>query len=452
MATPATVDVPDLLERQKISKYQVRVMALCAAVVFLDGFDTQVIGNLVPAIIGEWKVSRPAMAPVGVAGLVGLMIGALTLGPLADKIGRRAVIIGSTLMFGVMTVLTGALADSVTSLMVLRFLTGLGLGGAMPNSIAMTAEYGPKRRQATMVMVMFCGFPLGASFAGFISAYLIPAFGWRSVLYLGGVLPIALVPLLLAQLPESIRHLVLQGNQAARIAGILSRINPALAFPDGARFAISEEHGGGVPLGHLFREGRAAPTVLLWIVFFMSLLNIFLINFWLPTLTHDAGVALTIANMATGLFQAGGVVSTLLGGRAVDAHGAYRVLTPAYFFAGLSIGTLGFVVHSPPLLLIAATVVGFCLIGGQTGVNALASTFYPTFIRSTGVGWALGIGRIGSIAGPAVGGILIALKWPTTAIFIIGGVAALCAAIALFAMGRTPAARAQLAARPAAAE
>ncbi|HEV3183781.1 MAG TPA: MFS transporter, partial [Xanthobacteraceae bacterium] len=182
MATPATVDVPDLLERQKISKYQVRVMALCAAVVFLDGFDTQVIGNLVPAIIGEWKVSRPAMAPVGVAGLVGLMIGALTLGPLADKIGRRAVIIGSTLMFGVMTVLTGALADSVTSLMVLRFLTGLGLGGAMPNSIAMTAEYGPKRRQATMVMVMFCGFPLGASFAGFISAYLIPAFGWRSVL------------------------------------------------------------------------------------------------------------------------------------------------------------------------------------------------------------------------------------------------------------------------------
>jgi AAHS family 4-hydroxybenzoate transporter-like MFS transporter len=315
----------------------------------------------------------------------------------------------------------------------------------------MTAEYGPKRRQATMVMVMFCGFPLGASFAGFISAYLIPAFGWRSVLYLGGVLPIALVPLLLAQLPESIRHLVLQGNQAGRIAGILSRINPALAFPDGTRFTISEEHGGGVPLGHLFREGRAAPTVLLWIVFFMSLLNIFLINFWLPTLTHDAGVALTIANMATGLFQAGGVVSTLLGGRAVDAHGAYRVLTPAYFLAGLSIATLGFVVHSPPLLLIAATVAGFCLIGGQTGVNALASTFYPTFIRSTGVGWALGIGRIGSIAGPAVGGILIALKWPTTAIFIIGGVAALCAAIALFAMGRTPAARAQLAARPAAA-
>jgi AAHS family 4-hydroxybenzoate transporter-like MFS transporter len=450
MAAPATVDVPELLDRQTISGYQMHVMALCAAVVFLDGFDTQVIGNLVPAIIAEWKVTRPAMAPVGVAGLLGLMVGALSLGPLADMIGRRAVIIGSTLAFGAMTVLTGLLADSVTSLVVLRFLTGLGLGGAMPNAIAMTAEYAPKRRQATMVMVMFCGFPLGASFAGFISAYLIPAFGWRSVLYLGGVLPIALAPLLLIELPESIRHLVLQGNQTARVAAILARINPARAFPQGTRFAIGEQHSHGVPVGHLLREGRAVPTVLLWIVFFMSLLNIFLINFWLPTLTHDAGIPLVLANMATGLFQAGGVISTLLGGRAVDAYGAYRVLTPAYFFAGLAIAAIGFAVASPPLLLLVATVAGFCLIGGQTGVNALASTFYPTFIRSTGVGWALGVGRIGSIAGPGVGGILIALKWPTTAIFIIGGIAALCAAVALFAMGHTPAARAQLAAQPSA--
>lgn len=454
MATPGTVDIPELLDRQSISGYQIRVAALCAAVVFLDGFDTQVIGNLVPSIIADFKVTRPAMAPVGVAGLVGLMIGALSLGPLADKIGRRAVIIGSTLTFGVMTLLTGLLAESVTGLVVLRFLTGLGLGGAMPNAIAMTAEYAPRRRQATMVMVMFCGFPIGASFAGFVSAFLIPAFGWRAMLYLGGVLPIVLVPLLMIQLPESIRHLVLQGNATARVAAILSRIAPALAIPDGTRFAIGEQHGHGVPVAHLFREGRALPTVLLWIVFFMSLLNIFLINFWLPTLTHDAGIALALANMATGLFQAGGVVSTLLGGRAVDAYGAYRVLSPAYFFAALAIGALGFAVVSPPLLLLVATVAGFCLIGGQTGVNALASTFYPTFIRSTGVGWALGIGRIGSIAGPGVGGILIALKWPTTAIFIIGGIAALLAAIALFAMGQTQVARSQLEAHssPAAGE
>jgi MFS transporter, AAHS family, 4-hydroxybenzoate transporter len=443
MATPATIDIPDLLEHRKIGAFQIRVGALCAAVVFLDGFDTQVIGNLVPTISAELHVARPAMAPVGVAGLVGLMIGALTLGPLADIIGRRLVIIGSTLMFGVMTVLTGALTDSLTSLIVLRFLTGLGLGGAMPNSIAMTAEYGPRRGQATMVMMMFCGFPLGASFAGFVSAYLIPAFGWRSVLYLGGALPIALVPLLIVRLPESIRHLVLKGDQPARVRDILARIAPALAIPEGTRFTLGEQRGHGVPVGHLFREDRAVATVLLWIVFFMSLLNIFLINFWLPTLAHDAGLELTIANMATGLFQAGGVISTLIGGRAIDSYGAYRVLAPIYFLAGISIAAIGYAVASPALLPIVATIAGFCLIGGQTGANALASTFYPTFIRSTGVGWALGIGRIGSIAGPGVGGILIALKWPTTAIFLIGGTAALCAAVALFLMGRTPVARAQ---------
>jgi AAHS family 4-hydroxybenzoate transporter-like MFS transporter len=446
MDAPATIVIPELLEKQRISAFQIRVGALCAAVAFLDGFDTQVIGNLLPAISAELHVARPAMAPVGVAGLVGLMIGALTLGPLADIIGRRMVIIGSTLLFGVMTVLTGALTDSLTSLIVLRFLTGLGLGGAMPNSIAMTAEYAPRRSQATMVMVMFCGFPLGASFAGFVSAYLIPAFGWRAVLYLGGALPIALVPLLIAWLPESIRHLVLQGGQTAKVRDIVGRIAPALAMPEGTRFTLGEQHGRGVPVGHLFREGRAVATVLLWIVFFMSLLNIFLINFWLPTLAHDAGLALTVANMATGLFQAGGVISTLLGGRAIDTLGAYRVLAPAYFFAGIFIAAIGYAVASPALLLIVATIAGFCLIGGQTGINALSSTFYPTFIRSTGVGWALGIGRIGSIAGPGVGGILLALKWPTTAIFLIGGAAALCASLAVFLMGRTRVVREQSAA------
>jgi len=447
MAAQTTVDVPQLLDQQPVSRFQLQVMALCAAVVFFDGFDTQVIGNLVPAISSEFQVPRQAMAPVGVAGLVGLMLGALSLGPLADIVGRRIVIIVSTLVFGVMTVATGALADSVTSLVILRFLTGIGLGGAMPNSIAMTAEYGPKRSQATMVMVMFCGFPLGASFAGFISAYLIPAFGWRSVLYLGGMLPILLVPLLMLKLPESIRHLVLHGDRIERIKDILARINPALIFVDGARFAISEQHGHGVPVRHLFLEGRAVATMLLWIVFFMSLLNIFLINFWLPTLTHDAGISPKLSNIATGLFQGGGVVGVLLLGRLIDKYGSYRMLAPTYLLAGIFIASLGFVVTMPVMLVVSATLAGFCLIGGQTGANALASTFYPTFIRSTGVGWALGIGRIGSILGPAVGGLLIALKWPTTAIFIIGGTAALCAALAVFLMGRTEVASAS--ARPA---
>src|SRR5438105_7164430 len=194
MAALSEVNVPQLLEQQGISRFQIRVMVLCAAVVFFDGFDTQIIGNLNPAIAREWQLEGGVMKWVAVAGLVGLMLGALTLGPLADRIGRRLVIIVSTLIFGVMTVATAMFAESLTSLIVLRFLTGIGLGGAMPNSIAMTAEYGPKRSQSTMVMVMFCGFPLGASFAGFVAGLMIQPYGWRSVLYVGGILPIALVP------------------------------------------------------------------------------------------------------------------------------------------------------------------------------------------------------------------------------------------------------------------
>lgn len=449
MTAPA-IDVPELLDRQRISPFQLRVTALCAAVVFFDGFDTQVIGNLNPAIAKDWQLQGGVMKWVAVAGLVGLMIGALTLGPVADRIGRRAVIIASTLVFGVMSVLTGALADSFESLLVLRFLTGIGLGGAMPNAIAMTAEYGPKRSQSAMVMVMFCGFPLGASFAGFVAGYLIEPYGWRSVLYVGGILPIALVPLLVIALPESIRHLVLRGTDTRRIRDILGRIDPALAFAEGTRFVIGEQRGHGVPVRHLFREGRAVPTLLLWILFFMSLLNIFLINFWLPKLAQDAHVPEQLSHFATGLFQGGGVAGVLLLGWVIDRYGPYRVLAPVYLLAGLCIAMIGLVAAEAYALLAVSCAAGFFVIGGQTGANALSSTFYPTFIRSTGVGWALGIGRFGSIAGPYVGGTMIDLRWPVAAIFFVGGAAALCAAIAVLAMGRAVAP--DIAAKPVAAK
>jgi len=338
--------------------------------------------------------------------------------------------------------MTAAMADSVHSLAVLRFLTGIGLGGAMPNAIAMTAEYGPKRARATMVMVMFCGFPVGASLAGFSTAQLVSAWGWRSVFYLGGILPIVLAPLLVGALPESIRHLVLKGSEGSRVSRILGRIVPGATFAAGTKFAIDEEHARGVTVVHLFRERRGAPTVLLWVVFFMSLMDIFLIASWLPTVAHDGGLTLSQSVVATALFQAGGVISSLGLGRVVDRFGSYRVLAATYFCAGAFIALIGLVATSATLLMTAAFAAGFCLIGSQTGANVLSSALYPTFMRSTGVGWALGIGRIGSIVGPVVGGKMLMWQWPTSAIFAVGGAAALCASIAVFAMGQTIAARA----------
>src|SRR5260370_37706533 len=200
------VDVADFIDRQPVGGFQIKLLATCAAVLFLDGFDTQAIGYVAPALAKEWSLTRAALGPVFSAGLFGLMIGALLFGPLADRIGRKKIIIFSTLAFGLGALATAFVQD-VNALLAIRFATGLGLGGAMPNTIAMTSEFNPKRRRATMVMIMFCGFSLGAALGGFLAAALIPQFGWRSVFVVGGLAPLLLVPILVRRLPQSLRFL-----------------------------------------------------------------------------------------------------------------------------------------------------------------------------------------------------------------------------------------------------
>src|ERR1700729_4037173 len=223
------IDVAEFIDQQPVGRFQIGLLLTCAAVLFLDGFDTQAIGYVAPAVAREWGLTKGALGPVFSAGLFGLMIGALLFGPLADRIGRKKIIVFSTLAFGIGALVT-ALVQDVNALLAIRFLTGVGLGGAMPNAIAMTSEFSPRRRRATMVMIMFCGFSVGAALGGLLAAALIPHFGWRSVFVIGGIAPLLLAPILALRLPESVRFLALTGHANQRVAELLGLINPKAAF------------------------------------------------------------------------------------------------------------------------------------------------------------------------------------------------------------------------------
>jgi MFS transporter, AAHS family, 4-hydroxybenzoate transporter len=246
-STASAVDVVDFIDSQPVGGFQIRLLLTCAAVLFLDGFDTQAMGYVAPALAKEWGLSKAALGPVFSAGLFGLMIGALVFGPLADRVGRKTIIILSTLAFGLGALATAAVQD-VTSLLIIRFLTGLGLGGAMPNAVAMTSEFNPQRRRSTMVMIMFCGFSVGAAIGGLLAADLMPRFGWRSVFVVGGIAPLIMVPVLALKLPESVRFLALRCDAPERVAGLLRRISPRAVFAPDAAFVVQEARLAGLPV------------------------------------------------------------------------------------------------------------------------------------------------------------------------------------------------------------
>ena len=430
----SSIDVAAFIDAQPVGGFQIRLLLTCAAVLFLDGFDTQAIGYVAPALAKEWGLSKGSLGPVFSAGLFGLMIGALVFGPLADRIGRRKIIIFSTLAFGIGTLATSVI-DDVDSLLAIRFLTGLGLGGAMPNAVAMTSEFSPRRRRATMVMIMFCGFSVGAALGGFLAAALIPQFGWRSVFVVGGVAPLLLVPILALRLPESVRFLALTGRAHERVAELLGFISPRAVFAPATQFVVHEAELAGIPVLHLFRDGRTLVTLLLWVVFFMSLLDLYFLSNWLPTVLNDLGASVSEAAAIGSMLQVGGVVGTFALGSIIDRF-SFRALALVYFVAVFAVGAIGQLGHSAVFVTMAIFAAGFCIVGGQIAANALAATFYPTSVRATGVGWALGIGRVGSIIGPLVGGALLIAKWSPGSVFMAAACAALCAAVAAFSLSR----------------
>jgi AAHS family 4-hydroxybenzoate transporter-like MFS transporter len=306
----------------------------------------------------------------------------------------------------------------------------------MANAIALTSEYFPLRTRSWMTVLMFCGFPLGASLAGFLAALIIPTQGWQLVFIVGGVLPLLLAAGMILLLPESIRHLVVKNTDTPRIVAILRRIDPRAELSLQARFVIAEERARGLTVKHLFREGRALGTVLIWVVFFMSLLEIFLLASWLPEVLHDAGFSLSASVVATAALQGSGVAGSLILGPVLDRRGCLAALFPLYILAGLGIAAIGSVGTVFALILAASCAAGVGIVTGQNIANAFAAAYYPTYIRATGIGWALGIGRIGAIVGPTVGGVMLAMQWSRAAIFGAGALPCLIAVLAILGLMR----------------
>lgn len=445
-AAADAVDVSALFEQQPVGRRQIELVVLCAAVIFLDGFDAQALGYVAPVLIRSWDIGPGAFAPAFSASLFGMMIGALSLGPLADYWGRRRVIIWSTALFGLFT-LSAAFATDLTGLISARFLTGIALGGAFPNAIALTAEWSPARRRSAMVMTMVCGISLGSAVGGYVAAALLPIWGWPSVFVVGGIVPLLLVPVLVVRLPESVRFMVLRGGDGVRLRVLLRETFPGAVVPDGARFVVEERRASGTTVGHLFRDGRTARTVLIWTMQFMNLYNLYFLTSWLPTVISGAGHSVQLAVVATALFQFAGIFGTLVFAQVAGRFHPCAALGVLYLLGGLFVVltgmTAGWGAAEALPVLVAVGCAGFCIVGAQNASNAVAALLYPTFMRATGVGWAQGIGRIGSIIGPLVGGFILSLHWATQSVFLIAVVPTLVGAAAAFALSRVAPADAQ---------
>ncbi len=421
--------VGQIIEQRRLGSYQIWTVILCGLVLVLDGFDSQTINFISTSLADSMHVAVKQFGPIFSAGLFGLMIGALASGPIADRWGRKWPVILSTLSFAAFSLITTQVT-SFHELLMLRFFTGLGLGGAMPNVVAIASEFVPRRILPHVVTLLFVGMPLGGVTCGLLSAAMIPKWGWQSVLYLGGTIPLLIAALLILGLPESIQYLAVRGKNPRLLSRLLGRIAPELSaatLRPTERDALHE----GVPVIHLFTEGRAFGTILLWVPYFMNLLIIYFIGSWLPALLKQTGMSVSAGATATAFFSFGGVFGCLLEGWLIQRGGAFGALVAEFGAATLFIAALSKIPSSYALMLAVTFVSGFLVIGAQGGLNALAANFYPTAVRSTGVGWALGVGRVGSIVGPLLGGWFLKIGWTPEEILLFGTVAAGSAFVAI---------------------
>lgn len=435
------IDVAQVVDGAPLSRMQLMVLVLAGITVVLDGLDIQAVAFAAPKIAADLGLDKAALGPVFSAGLVGMALGSLLLGPVADRFGRRVAVLLSVAGFGSFTLLT-AFADSFTELMLYRFLTGLGLGGALPSLVVLVGEYSPRRLRAVATGAVLAGVPAGGLIGGLLATWIIPRYGWPALFLVGGGLPLLLLPLLWVQLPESIRFMAGRGSlDTGKVAQVLRRIDPRGDYGPGLTLAGAAPAAAtppGAPIARLFTHGMARNTLLLWCAFFANLMGIYFLFSWIPTLLVDAGYSLSKATTTAVVFNFGGLFGLVGLGWVVSRFGMQirHVIALALLIGSIHVALIGVLAAQLTLMLLAVFVAGLFVLGTQGQLFNLGTSLYPTEIRATGLGTAVGVGRVGSVMGPLVGGVLILTGLGVPTYFAFFGALLFLGAIAVMGVRR----------------
>ena len=418
MGSAYEIDIGDVVDAQRIRAFNIKLFIWSFLLLLTDGYDFAAAGFAAPSLIKAWNIQNLAvLGPVFSASLVGIALGAPLLGYLADRVGRKKVLILGTVIFSIFT-FAAAWADGVSSFLVLRFFAGVGLGGVMPVTITLNAEYMPRRVRATLVSLVFVGLPVGVGIPGLVTAFLVPYYGWPIIFLIGGVVPLVIAACVGLTIPESAKFLVLRADRHRELAAVVRLIAPGLDVPADAQFVMREDGPSGkAGFRELFTGDLAVKTPLIWLLFATVGMVLYFIQTWLPTLLGTVGVPPAHAAIATTLYQAGAIVGTLAIGLPVDRYGAWP-LTVAIALASPVVALLGTPGLGESTLMGLLFVSGALILGAQNGLNAFTSMVYPAAVRAKGVGTALAIARVGSISGAVIGGFLIAAHLSLEALFL----------------------------------
>ena len=448
--TNRAISVREVFDTHPFSPYQIWVCFLCFCVTFFDGFDLTVIGVAIPKIAETLHSKPAAMGFAMSAGQVGALIGALCLGMFADRWGRKKMLFIASFIFGIFTVAVSYI-QTVEQLTLFRFISGLGLGGAVPNALAFGCEYAPSKMRATLTTIMYAGMAVGSTTAGLSAAYLLPNFGWRLVFLLGGLVPCAIGVIVGIFLPESLEFLIRKGKDIMQVRSIISRIAPEVAGQKDVTFISAEKKLAGAPVKNLFTEGRAFSTILLWIAFFASFYLLWLLLSWAPTLLRKSGATVQQFSVAFACINIGSLLATITIGILMDRFSPFKILGTGFLLAFVSVVVFGYFAASPFIVIaVLSVVMGFFVIGGNSGLMGLATVSYPTDIRGTGLGWAYAIGKIGSLLAPIVGGLMLTQNWTVDRICTTNALAALVVVAVVMVLARFLASTAQVASSKAA--